>query len=219
MSLLKTLFRRKNEEQVIYNQEVVNNNEKPIEIGYIKPSLAEKYPEGLPLNVLQIIDYKKFGAMLKKEQLLPPSYDRNPIKVEIDEKFGGPRVILTFKSETSDSERVVSIYGYTVAYSSKINTPITILEVNNFMSEVWREFAEHVMWSWDRGYRYSLIEQERKGDDPTSYHIDKNAIKKLQDIELRKSIAKNLMQEDMEYIQSVKEIAKMNKRADEYALD
>ena len=66
-------------------------------------NVVNVYPNGLPKNVLEVIDYSKFGAMLKQEQLLPPSYDKKPIKVEIGDWCGYPRVFLTFKSKTSDS--------------------------------------------------------------------------------------------------------------------
>lgn len=163
---------------------------KMTEIPYrFEPSVFQKYPDGLPLIVLEYIDYSKFGAMLKQERLLPPSYDRKPIKVEIDEDFGKPRVILTFKSTTSESERMYSIYGYSVASSAKSKDSITILEVNHHMSEVWRKFAENVMWAWDRGYRYSLLDQKRKGEVPR-YKVSDKILNGLQELERSRELEK-----------------------------
>ena len=187
MRLIDRIFKRNQREKV----EEVKREVEPL-ASVLKKDLTvkERYPEGMPIMVLEYIDYSKFGAMLKQEQLLPPSYDRRPIKVDIDEDYGKPRVILTFKSKTSDSWRQVSISGYSVAYSEKINQPITILEVNSLMSEVWLEFAERTMYLWERGYRFELMDQQRKGE-----------------------IGKSLMQEEVEYEESLKEIAENNKKA------
>ena len=122
-------------------------------------NVVNVYPNGLPKNVLEVIDYSKFGAMLKQEQLLPPSYDKKPIKVEIDNRYELPHVVLTFKSKTSESYRLVGIFKYSVSYSTRMNTPIKVMEVNPLMIPLWRRFAESVMWAWENGYRYSLFEK------------------------------------------------------------
>ena len=184
MGLLDKLLKRKQEEKVEENREIVQSEEnkrKYVELNTGNVTIL--YPDGLPLMVLEYIDYSKFGSMLKQEQLLPPSYDRRPIKVDIDEDYGKPRVILTFKSKTTDNCRLVSIFGYRVAYSEKINQPLTILEVNQRMSEVWRNFAEITMYRWERGYRFELLDHKRKGE-----------------------IGKSLIKEDMEYIEHIKKM-------------
>ena len=186
MRIIERLFKKKQAEKTEAKQEL----EPLAKVLKKDQSVIGRYPDGLPLMVLEYLDYGKFGALLKQDQLLPPSYDRRPIKVDIDEDYGKPRVILTFKSKTSDSWRQVSISGYSVAYSEKINQPITILEVNSLMSEVWLEFAERTMYLWERGYRFELMDQQRKGE-----------------------IGKSLMQEEVEYEESLKEIAENNKKA------
>ena len=182
MGLLDRLFKRKQEEKFEEKNEVVVpkiEERKYVELN--TGNVTKLYPDGLPLTVLEYIDYSKFGVMLKQEQLLPPSYEAKPIKVELDNNYGKPRVVLTFKSKTSDSERLVGITGYIVSYERKINQPIRIMEVNPLMIAVWRRFAEHVMWKWERGYRFELFDQVRKGE-----------------------IGKSLMQEDKEYIEHLK---------------
>ena len=184
MGLLDKLLKRKQEEKVEENREIVQSEEnkrKYVELNTGNVTIL--YPDGLPLMVLEYIDYSKFGSMLKQEQLLPPSYDRRPIKVDIDEDYGKPRVILTFKSKTTDNCRMVSIFGYSVAYSEKINQPLTILEVNQMMSEVWRNFAEMIMYRWERGYRFELLDHKRKGE-----------------------IGKSLMSEDIKYAEHIKKM-------------
>lgn len=144
-------------------------------------NVVDVYPNGLPKNVLEVIDYTKFGAMLKQEQLLPPSYDRKPINVEIEDVCGLPRVILTFKSKTSESYRLVGIYKYYVSYSTRMDKPIKMMENNPLFIPIWRRFAESVMWKWENGYRFEILDKQRKG-----------------------AIGKSLMQEDKEYIEHLK---------------
>lgn len=211
MGLLDKLRKRNKEEKIGEINTQLNEDIK--KTSFFEPSFYEKYPDGLPLEVLELIDYKHFGALLKQKQLLPPSYDRKPVKVEIDGVCDKPRVILTFKSTTSDSEREISIYGYTVASSSKKKDALTILEVNGYMIEEWYKFAERVMWNWDRGYRSNLMHHERRGDTPV-YHVDEASLKRIREIEKKREMAKNLMQEDYDYIESMKEIAKWNKKAE-----
>lgn len=146
-------------------------------------NVVNVYPNGLPKNVLEVIDYSKFGAMLKQEQLLPPSYDRKPINVEIEDVRGLPSVILTFKSKTSESYRLVGIYKYYVSYSIRMDKPIKMMEMNPLMIPLWRRFAESVMWKWENGYRFEILDKQRKGE-----------------------IGKSLMQEDMEYIEHLKQM-------------
>jgi len=183
MGLLGKLFTKKHKEEV-------QKEEKPqmVEITYKQePTIFQKYPDGLPLDIIQLISYKKFGAMLKENNLLPPSYDKNPIKVEIDQRHGKPRVILTFKSKTSESLRQVSIFGYSVA-SGKVNKDtLTILEVNCLMQEQWILFVENLMFDWEHGDRFK--------------HLNSPA---------RARLASTFMQEDEEYRQSIQEIAKYN---------
>ena len=137
----------------------VVENIKPIEL-VGNPTLLEKYPYGLPIEVLENVDYEQFGTLLKQEQLLPPSYDRKPINVEIDKVVELPRVLLTFKSKTSDTVRYVEIYKYAVSYTEKVGSPLTGMEINDKMSDIWYKFSERVMFAWDRGYRNNLMTNE-----------------------------------------------------------
>ena len=184
MGLLKKIF-IKNKQEELEKEET----SKMIEITHKQEStIFQRYPDGLPLDVLQLISFQKFGAMLKGNNLLPPSYDKNPIKVEIDQKYDKPRVILTFKSKTSESLRQVSIFGYSVA-SGKVNKDgLTILEVSYLMQEQWIIFAESLMYDWEHGNRFK--------------HFDTPS---------RVRIGQNLMQEDKDYVQSLNYIAQSHK--------
>ncbi len=138
---------------------IEEEKERPIElIG--SPTLLEKYPYGLPIQVLEMIDYEQFGTLLKQEQLLPPSYDKKPLNVEIDTVIELPRVLLTFKSKTTESVRQIEIYKYIVSYSENVGSSLTGLEVNDQMTNIWYNFAERVMFAWDRGYRNNLMTNE-----------------------------------------------------------
>ncbi|MBQ8615614.1 MAG: hypothetical protein IJ415_03510, partial [Clostridia bacterium] len=90
MGLLTKLFNRKKDEKIEETkvEKVVDASNTPIKDMPLtempirhEQTVFQKYLNGLPLMVLEDIDYSKFGAMLKQERLLPPSYDRKPIKV------------------------------------------------------------------------------------------------------------------------------------------
>jgi len=199
MSLLTKLFKRNQNTQI---QEQDPNKNEDMELVPIESVIKEKepitkrYPDGLPLDILELISFNKFGAMLKQNDLLPPSYDKNPINVEIDKRFGKPRVILTFKSKTSDSSRLVSIFGYNVSYEKTINQPLTVLECNYLMAEQWLQFAEELMNDWEHGNRFKYF------DTPS-----------------RVRIGEHLMKDDKDYADSINKIVQNNKNAIEKELN
>ena len=182
-------------------------------------NVVNVYPDGLPRNVLEAIDYKKFGAMLKQEQLLPPSYDKKPVKVEIGDWCGFPRVFLTFKSKTSESFRIVGICRYSVAYSTRMDKPIKVMETNPLMIPVWHRFAESVMWAWERGYRYQLLDQQRICE-PTRTIYDESTYRRIQITEHIKDIfnedKNNIINYSNKLKNKEKEREKIKKMAEEY---
>ncbi len=141
----------------------------------------EKYPDGLSLEVLKLIDFKHFGAKLKQEQLLPPSYDRKPIEIDLFlDAENIPNVELVFKSKTSSCYMVVNIHKYNVACSKNRSYA---LAVNSQISEVWCKFAENVMWAWDRGYNFALVGLEKNIETYRKPRVDETTITKLKEIE------------------------------------
>lgn len=83
--------------------EIANDplNEKP----------KEKFIEKLSLLELSEINWSDFGAKLKQEQLLPPSYDRHPTSVKFRlSKTNKPVAEIVFNSKTSDSYRTIVIH-------------------------------------------------------------------------------------------------------------
>ena len=168
---------KSNPEELV--EEPDKKEQKRVELG--TGNVVDIYPDGLPLNVMEVIDYKKFGQMLKQEQLLPPSYDKRPNEVKIDADLGIPILRLTFKSKTSNSYRVIGISRY---YVSCAKNGDTVHKIDPLMIAVWRRFVEYVMWKWEQGYRFELFDKERKGE-----------------------IGKTLMQEDAEYIEHIKRMA------------
>ena len=89
------------------------------------------------------------------------------------------------------------------------------MQVKPLMIAEWRRFAEHVMWAWERGYNYALVGPEKNIETFKKPLIDETSIREIQEIEKKREMAKNFMQEDMDYIESINEIAKWNKRAEE----
>ena len=117
-------------------------------------SFSEKYPDGLPKIVLELIDYTKFGAMLKQERLLPPSYDKTPYSISIVLVGDIPRLKLVFKSKTSESYRKIAIYRYDVSCAK--NNEVAFYS-NFLMQEQWRKFAEYVMEYWESSFRFEVM--------------------------------------------------------------
>lgn len=196
------------------SEELVEETEKKEQTKQL--TFYEKYPDGLPVEVLELIDFSHFGAMLKQEQLLPPSYGKRPTDVAVYiGKKGLPVLILTFNSKTSNSYRKLMVVGYVV--SESINNPIGYI-TNADISSQWQEFAQRVMYLWERGYRFEQFDQQRKGEIQ-KFFIDETTLKNIHEREKIREMSQTLMQEDMEYIESVKEIAKWNKKAQEKDLD
>ena len=154
----KLLKRNKQEEQHIEEQQV-NENLPP---KYKRETVKERYPDGLPLEVLQNIDYSKYGAVLKQQQLLPPSYDRNPASVEIRIVGSIPKVWLKFKSKTSNSFRTVTIYRYDVSIAkqgSKIYKDADLMQIE------WENFCERIMWLYEKGFKLWHVNQIKLKDE------------------------------------------------------
>lgn len=155
------------------------NKRKFVEYG--TGNVVDVYPEGVPLEVLKLIDFKHFGAMLKQEQLLPPSYNKTPSEVTID-VIGIPVVELIFRSKTSDSYRTVGISRY---YVSCGKNGERVNKIDPLMIAVWRRFAEHVMWAWERGYNYALVGPEKNIETYRKPRVNETTIEELQKIETK----------------------------------
>ena len=175
MTLLDKIFKKNEQEKL---EEAKQEFESLASVLKKEPSVMDRYPDGLPLMVLEYLDYSRFGAMLKQEKLLPPSYDRRPADVGITFIGDVPRLKLMFKSKTSDSIILLSICKYNLSCAKKEDKAYYR---NLKMEEQWREFAERTMYLWERGYRFELLDHNRKGE-----------------------VVKTAMQEDMEYIESVR---------------
>jgi len=98
--------------------------------GEVKNDIKEEelvYKPQLSLLELNEIDWSEFGTRLKREKLLPPSYDRKPklIKIGLSDK-NIPQVELTFMSTTTPSTRKLiltenGVMDFTNGYNPKIN--------------------------------------------------------------------------------------------------
>ena len=120
-----------------------------------KLTFKQKYPYGLPLYILKNIDYSKYGAILKQRQLLPPSYDRKPVGVEVKpSECGDHNVKLIFKSTTSASYRIISIRGYNVSMTVNNSSLYNYMPI---MSREWENFCERAVYCADRGISYSRV--------------------------------------------------------------
>ena len=134
----------------------------PIPLNIKKPSFKERYPNGLPLNILKNLDYSKFGAILKSKQLLPPSYDRNPAGIDIKpSESGDHNVKLIFKSKTSASYRIISIRKYDVSMTINNSALYNFMPI---MSREWENFCERIMWLYEKGFTLCYVNQIKLKD-------------------------------------------------------
>ena len=193
------------------------NERKFVEFG--TGNVTNIYPDGVPLEVLKLIDFKYFGAMLKQEQLLPPSYDRKPVKVEFEDWCGYPRIFLTFKSKTSESYRLVGICRYSVAYSTRMDKPVKVMETNPLMIPIWRRFAERVMWAWERGYNYALVGPEKNLETYGKPRVNESMLEFLNERERIRAWADASMKTDAEYKKMIKEFETDNSKSSEEKLE
>lgn len=155
MSLFDKLFKRSQEQKIEEIKDTNVEQPKMVEVEHKDiPTIFQKYPKGLPIDVLETIDYSKFGAMLKQEKLLPPSYDRKPASVEIKMLGDFPTVKLTFKSKTSPSHCSLAIYEYNVFMAKQDSKRY---HINHTFSGKWVIFCEKIMWLKEKGYASHIV--------------------------------------------------------------
>ncbi len=160
MRLFDKLFKRNKQEQ---SEETKVGKPKMVEVKYKDtPTMFQAYPKGLPIEVLEAIDYSKFGAMLKQEKLFPPSYDKKPASVEIRMRGDMPEVKLEFKSKTSPSHCSLAIYGYDVFVAKQDSKRY---QINHTFSGEWIIFCEKVAWLKEKGYPLRMVNEFALTDD------------------------------------------------------
>lgn len=119
-----------------------------------KQSFVELHPEGLSMSHLEALDYEKFGAVLKQQKLLHPSYNQKPANTEIFVgQDGHPRVKLYFGSIGSPFYKVIIISGYKVSYSTQMPHGVQHSEE---MSNAWVKFVEKMSKRLPNDYSYSI---------------------------------------------------------------
>ena len=132
----------------------------------VVPKAKQTKENDRELSLLELgeINWIEFGARLKQEQLLPPSYDRKPTKVNISlSKQNKPKVELVFNSKTSDSYRTImicndnEIYEYT---NGAINQP-TRLELKT----TWNKFKEHVIYGINHNNKEEVNKIRKQGEE------------------------------------------------------
>ncbi len=156
-----------------------NNNEEEKEYGTVtciptvlsslepvnlKPNQRNEYSRELSLLEFGEVDWAQFGARLKQEQLLPPSYDRNPTKVTIGlSKRNKPKVEIVFNSKTSDSYRTVvicndeGVFEYTNGALNQPTRPELI--------KTWKRFKEHIIYKIEHNNKQDAQEIKKQAKE------------------------------------------------------
>lgn len=128
-----------------YGESVVNS---------IAETPKKPYEEKLSLLELSEINWSNFGAMLKQEQLLPPSYDKHPTSVKFRlSKTNKPVAEIVFNSKTSDSYRTIVIHDSDDVF--EYTNGAQNISTRNELVEAWQNFK--------RGQKLK-ISQDKKAD-------------------------------------------------------
>ena len=93
--------------------DILNRFNKQSQVSNVQPDLTkeqedkkEQFIPEISLFEFENVDWTDFGRILKHNRILPNSYIKKPVEVEVrTSKKGRPMVILTFNSSTSNSVR------------------------------------------------------------------------------------------------------------------
>ena len=102
----------------------------------------EKFIPDISLYEFENTDWLEFGRLLKQNQLLSNSYNKKPSEVVVKlSKAGQPMVLLTFKSETSNSVRkFMLLQNQAFQYVNDAIGDGKNQELNN----IWKTFRERI---------------------------------------------------------------------------
>ena len=114
-------------------------------------TIEEKYPNGLPLEVLQNIDWKLFGYHLGKHYFLPNNYLLQPIEESIIEKSDNAHeVLLKFIGVDKKDYIVLKIKKFEVEELEAQNISKRGY-LNSDLSALYKVFAETVIIGMETG--------------------------------------------------------------------
>ena len=135
-----------------------------VETEVVQPPRKEEKPKVVPLSMgeLDNVKWEELASKLKAERILPPSYDKKPVRIKITlSKSGDPMAELEFRSTTSDSYRVLRITENQV-YES-VNSPVGFLS-NTEMTDVWKKFRDDVKQKNALNQRFEIygFKEQRK---------------------------------------------------------
>ena len=114
-------------------------------------TIEEKFPNGLPLDILKNIDWKVFGYLLGKHYFLPNNYLLQPIEESIIEKPDkAHEVLLKFIGEDKKDYIVLKIKKFKVEELEAQNISKRGY-LNDNLSDLYKVFAESVMIGLESG--------------------------------------------------------------------
>ena len=114
-------------------------------------TIEEKYPNGLPLEVLKDIDWKLFGYHLGRYCFLPSDYLLNPTEETIVEKSDkAHEVKLKFVGAKTNAYIVLKIKKFAVEVIEEQNICNSYYLKNN-LSDLYKIFAESVIIGLESG--------------------------------------------------------------------
>ena len=118
----------------------------------------EEFVSDISMCELDNVDWSEFGSILKQNGVLSNSYIKQPADVEISlDKSNRPKVILEFKSKTSNSVRKVELLqdkAYLFVNGALEMYPET--QRNKDLNRLWKDYQNRIRY-------YNMIETNREG--------------------------------------------------------
>ena len=118
----------------------------------------EKFVSDLSCVELQGADWVEFAGILKREGVLSNSYIKQPSCVEISlDKNNRPKVVLEFKSKTSDSVRKVELFqDRACLYVNGAIEMYPETQRNIVLNKLWKDFQNRIRY-------LNMLETNREG--------------------------------------------------------
>ena len=114
----------------------------------------EEFVADISMLELEKEDWSKFGSLLKQNKILPNSYVKKPVSVEVTlDKQARPMVTLQFNSSTSNSVRK---YMLLQDGAYEIINDAGDIGRNELLNVVWEDFQDKIRY-------YNMIETNRAG--------------------------------------------------------
>lgn len=122
----------------------------------------EVFIPDISLFELDSVNWSQFGLILKQNNILPNSYPRKPVRVEVSlDKDNRPMATLEFNSSTSDSVRkYILMQDSIVEYINGVKKTF-----NNDLNKVWNKYQNEIRYKNARKTMLAGYNHRRRGKE------------------------------------------------------